>query len=164
MCSVAWVVVVVVVVVVLGVVVGVEVQVDLRSSFVLQPKLCVLSNPLRSHILASGKLSGKGSAPSSGTIGCHLKLLKTSKLPPLPNPSIRGSPWCPLLLTSPLLPFLLLFGEDCARAWGAVVMSATAVVQTSCASALENSPLKSLRSASTTAASPGVHLPRRPST
>ena len=151
-------------VVVLGVVVGVEVQVDLRSCFVLQPKLCVLSNPLRSHILASGKLLGKGSAPSSGTIGCHLKLLKTSKLPPLPNPSIRGSPWCPLLLSSPLLPFLLLFGEDCARAWGAVVMSATAVVQTSCASALENSPLKSLRSASTTAASPGVHLPRRPST
>ena len=55
MCSGAWVVVVVVVVVVvLGVVVGVEVQVYLRSSFVLQPKLCVLSNPLRSHILASG--------------------------------------------------------------------------------------------------------------
>ena len=59
-----------------------EVKVYLRSSFVLQPKLCVLINPLRSHLLASGKLSGKKAAPSSGTMGCHFKLRKTSM--PLP--------------------------------------------------------------------------------
>ena len=151
------------VVVVAVVVVGGDVKVYLRSSFVLHPKFWVRSMPPRSHILACTKVAGGASAPSRGGMGCHCKLRKTSKEPPDPSPSIMGSPWCPLLLAFPLLPFLVSFDATCASG-GAVVRSATAVVQTSCASALDMSPRSSLRSASTTAASPGVHLPLRPST